>query len=74
MAEHIGGVTGRANRIGGDDHPRRTRARELRGIVIANGSPPSGEVPEHPTLAAFIWGGKVRPTPPLPYGRFRGAA
>jgi len=28
----------------------------------------------HPRIAAFIWGGKVRPTPTLPYGRWKGAA
>ena len=27
-----------------------------------------------PRIAAFIWGGKVRPTPTLPYGRWKGAA
>jgi hypothetical protein len=27
-----------------------------------------------PRIAAFIWGGKVRPAPTLPYGRWRGAA
>lgn len=52
----------------------RTGARRLRGIVIANGSPPDGPGPAPPTVAAFIWGGKVRPTPDLPFGRFRGAA
>jgi len=27
-----------------------------------------------PRIAAFIWGGKTRPTPTLPYGRWKGAA
>ncbi len=29
---------------------------------------------EHPRIAAFIWGGKVRPAPTLPFGRWKGAA
>lgn len=29
---------------------------------------------DHPRIAAFIWGGKVAPTPTLPYGRWKGAA
>lgn len=28
----------------------------------------------HPRIAAFIWGGKVRPAPTLPFGRWKGAA
>ena len=32
--------------------------------------PAAGE----PRIAAFIWGGKIRPTPTLPYGRWKGAA
>ena len=27
-----------------------------------------------PRIAAFIWGGKIRPAPTLPYGRWKGAA
>jgi hypothetical protein len=41
---------------------------EVPGIVIADvvrGDPAA------PRIAAFIWGGKVRPTPTLPYGRWR---
>jgi hypothetical protein len=43
----------------------------LRGIVITRGS---ANVPRQPTISAFIWGGKVRPAPTLPYGRWKGAA
>ena len=35
------------------------------GIVIHD----RWEQPQPPAIAAFIWGGKVRPVPMLPYGR-----
>jgi len=35
------------------------------GIVIRGGFEPV----RRPTLSAFIWGGKVRPVPAIPYGR-----
>lgn len=37
------------------------------GIVIHRGM--NGSDPAGPRISAFIWGGKVRPTPTLPYGR-----
>lgn len=47
-----------------------TGCDEVPGIVIADvvrgGS-------ESPRISAFIWGGKVRPAPTLPYGRWRAA-
>ena len=51
---------------------QRKQRRPLRGIVITRGSDdtPRGR----PRIAAFIWGGKVRPTPTLPFGRWKGAA
>jgi hypothetical protein len=42
-----------------------TERREVRGIVIRGGFEP----PRRPKVAAFIWGGKIRPVPELPYGR-----
>ncbi len=44
----------------------------LPGIVITEGRRPldSGD----PRISAFIWGGKVRPTPALPYGSSKGVA
>jgi hypothetical protein len=44
------------------------------GIVVTDR--PGGLLTDvdHPRIAAFIWGGKVPPTPTLPYGRWRGAA
>ena len=35
------------------------------GIVIHG----RWEEPRRPAITAFIWGGKVRPVPMLPYGR-----
>lgn len=35
------------------------------GIVIRGGFEPV----RRPTLSAFIWGGKVRPVPTIPFGR-----
>jgi hypothetical protein len=46
--------------------PRRVPA----GIVI-RGEP---EAASKPVIAAFIWGGKVRPVPTLPYGRWKPSA
>lgn len=40
------------------------------GIVI-KGRP---EATEKPRISAFIWGGKVRPVPTLPYGRWKPTA
>lgn len=48
-------------------------AREpVPGIVIHRGRRGSDE--SDPRISAFIWGGKVRPTPTLPYGSRKGAA
>ena len=49
------------------------RCREpLPGIVITGGQ--RGSEVRDPRISAFIWGGKVRPTPTLPYGRTQCAA
>jgi len=37
------------------------------GIVVQDGGP----VPAKPRAVAFVWGGKVRPQPSLPYGRWK---
>lgn len=44
------------------------------GIVVTDCPGGLSSEEEHPRIAAFIWGGKVRPTPTLPYGRWKGAA
>lgn len=52
----------------------RAGEARLTGIVIASGRSKIGSEALAPRIAAFIWGGKVRPTPTLPYGRWKGAA
>lgn len=37
------------------------------GIVVLDGARP--EV--RPQITAFVWGGKVRPVPTLPFGRWK---
>jgi len=44
------------------------------GIVVTGNRVGFADGDEHPRIAAFIWGGKVRPTPTLPFGRWKGAA
>ena len=41
-----------------------------RGIVVLDGARP--EV--RPQIFAFVWGGKVRPVPTLPFGRWKTSA
>lgn len=60
---------GRQNGNGG----RLEKGTTLEGIVIADGRWVT-EDRRAPRITAFIWGGKVRPTPTLPYGRWKGAA
>lgn len=40
------------------------------GIVIR----PTAETASKPKISAFIWGGKVRPEPTLPFGRWKPTA
>jgi hypothetical protein len=40
------------------------------GIVVLDGAHP--EV--RPQISAFVWGGKVRPVPTLPFGRWKQSA
>ena len=49
------------------------RPGPLHGIVIHRGPVGEGREPI-PRISAFIWGGKVRPTPTLPFGRWKDAA
>lgn len=63
MTTKKGRGTGRREASGCDPLP---------GIVIAGGR--RGSEARDPKISAFIWGGKVRPTPTLPYGRTKGAA
>ena len=43
---------------------------EARGIVVLDGARPE----PRPQIAAFVWGGKVRPVPTLPFGRWKQTA
>lgn len=40
------------------------------GIVIHDVESPEPK----PVISAFIWGGKIRPAPTLPYGRWKPSA
>ena len=60
-------TNGRTNEAGDD-----RCGDSVPGIIIAGGDrlPRAGD----PRISAFIWGGKVRPTPTLPYGRLARSA
>ena len=54
---------------------KKRDAREIKrqlpaGIVIRDVEAPEPK----PVITAFIWGGKVRPEPTLPYGRWKPSA
>ena len=66
MGEHAKGLC---------SEPVNARGFGLQGIVITNGRAPGRPAdrgPE-PRIAAFVWGGKVRPSPTLPFGRWKAA-
>jgi hypothetical protein len=44
------------------------------GITVTDSQSTLSDGKDHPRIAAFIWGRKVRPTPTLPFGRWKGAA
>ena len=46
---------------------------DVQGIVIADVRAAEDETGV-PRISAFIWGGKVRPSPTLRFGRWKGAA
>ena len=46
------------------------RGEDATGIVIRGQAEPV----RRPVISAFIWGGKVRPTPTLPFGRWKQTA
>ena len=53
---------------------RDGKSHEVPGIVIADGRQGANGARRSPRIQAFVWGGKVQPTPTLPYGRWKGAA
>jgi len=46
----------------------------VQGIIVADRKDDGMGSGDGPRIAAFIWGGKIKPTPTLPYGRWKGAA
>lgn len=56
---------------GSSEEPERPSA--FQGIMISPVGASEAEA-HRPRISAFIWGGKVRPTPTLPFGRWKGAA
>lgn len=67
-----GKCSGAADAVTGSAHSRRGFSRgDARGIVITDAK---ANAERTPAIAAFIWGGRVRPRPTLPYGRWKGAA
>jgi hypothetical protein len=50
--------------------PTARCAADAVGIVVQNGA----HVARPPRAVAFVWGGKVRPRPSLPFGRWKGEA
>jgi hypothetical protein len=67
---HQGDIDMKENRDVSLRDPARPFARVPRSAPATGPGPAEGE----PRIAAFIWGGKTRPTPTLPYGRWKGAA
>jgi len=66
MTTKIGGVEG--GEVG-------SRTEETSpGIVVTDCQSSLAGDGDHPRIAAFIWGGKVRPAPTLPFGKWKGAA
>lgn len=54
-----------------EKQPEAPVRREPRGIVIRDGLE---QPPAKPVIRAFIWGGKTRPVPTLPFGRWKVSA
>lgn len=73
-AEHArdGMIMSKANGRGVEEEALREET--VQGIVVADRKADVVVQGDSPRIAAFIWGGKVRPTPTLPYGRWKGAA
>ncbi len=50
--------------------PSEREEEEAAGILVRDRMEPV----RPPVIAAFIWGGKVRPVPTLPFGRWKPSA
>jgi hypothetical protein len=49
----------------------RVAIEDTPGIIVLD---VRRETEQQPRISAFIWGGKVKPAPTLPFGRWKGAA
>ncbi len=49
----------------------RSPGRNMPAGIVIRGRPTAAGKPR---ISAFIWGGKVRPVPTLPYGRWKPTA
>jgi hypothetical protein len=58
----------------GSAEDKLLKKESAQGIVVTDRNAGRSVSTGRPRIAAFIWGGKVRPTPTLPYGRWKGAA
>jgi hypothetical protein len=47
--------------------------KKLRGIVVSEGKGNGHRSGPDPRISAFVWGGRVRPAPTLPFGRWGSA-
>ena len=59
---------------GGSAGGKLLKKESAQGIVVTDRKTERSTSSGGPRIAAFIWGGKVKPTPTLPYGRWKGAA
>jgi hypothetical protein len=59
---------------GGSAEEKLLKKESAQGIVVTDRKAGRSASSGGPRIAAFIWGGKVKPTPTLPYGRWKGAA
>ncbi len=50
-----------------NDSTAEFRPEDAVGIVVQDGRPEEAR----PRAVAFVWGGKVKPQPSLPYGRWK---
>lgn len=66
-------MIGSNGKNGGEVRSSSSEKGRIVGIMVTPGRAAEGDR-SSPRIQAFIWGGKVRPTPTLPFGRWKGAA
>lgn len=62
---------GGERRSGAHEGDRTVQPGGVPGIVIAVGRQTGRASPRRPQIEAFVWGARVRPSPTLPYGRWK---